>query len=110
MITVNLFMCSSSSSFLALGRTHSNGRQTHDQHYCFTHSLVTHQDREPCSAPSSASGTFDSSIFENHLTTSAILGKVMWVTSAPVNWAKSESFTKHITPEVKFMIYILMLF
>lgn len=41
--------------------------------------------------PSSANGTFDRSIFENHLTTRAILGEVMWVASAPVNWAKSES-------------------
>lgn len=69
-----------------------------------THSLVTHQAREPRSGPSSASATFDRSIFENHLTTSAILGEVMWVTSAPVNWAESESFDKYILPEIKFRI------
>lgn len=47
-------------------------------------------------------GTFDRSIFENHLTTSAILGEVMWVTSAPVDWAESESFHKHTLPGIKF--------
>lgn len=31
------------------------------------------------------------SIFENHLTVSAILGEVMWVTAASVKWAESES-------------------
>lgn len=58
----------------------------------------------PHSIPSSANGTFDRSIFENHLTTSAILGEVMWVTSAPVNWAKRGSFHKHTLPEIKFMM------
>lgn len=32
------------------------------------------------------------SIFENHLTASAILGEVMWVTAASVKWAERESF------------------
>lgn len=57
---------------------------------------VTHAALGHTSMPSSASGTFDRSIFENHLTTRAILGEVMWVASAPVNWAKSESLHIYI--------------
>lgn len=60
-----------------------------------------HQAGESRRVPSAANGTFDKSIFKNHLTTSAILGEVMWVTSAPVNWAESESETYFTRSQVR---------
>lgn len=41
--------------------------------------------------PYSAGGTFEVYFWKNHLTVSAILGEVMWVTAASVKWAESES-------------------
>lgn len=41
-------------------------------------------------SPSPVNGKFDTSIFENGLMTAAVQGEVMWVTSAPVNWATLE--------------------
>lgn len=50
----------------------------------------THFSLEDLDVPSPVNGIFDASIFERHLPTAAVLGEVMWVTSAPVNWAMLE--------------------
>ena len=31
----------------------------------------------------------------------------MWATSAPVNWADSGSFIKHVTPEISFKVGLI---
>lgn len=64
---------------------------------------MKHRSIRAINIPSSANHIFDRSIFENHMTTSAILGEVMRVTSAPVNWAKRETFHKHTLPEMRLM-------
>lgn len=57
----------------------------------FHRSLVTRFSFKDEDVPSPVSGIFDSSIFGSGLPTAAVLGEVMWVASAPANWAKRES-------------------